>query len=54
MTEIKDFTIDQGSTWQPYISLSNENVPIDLTEYTARTQFRRTKSTSWQMYHLQL
>lgn len=46
MAEIKDFIIDQGSTWQPYIVLSTNDVPNNLAGYTAQMQFRRTKSAS--------
>lgn len=38
-----DFTIDQGSTFQRTLTWKDsDGTPIDLTEFTARMQIRRT------------
>jgi len=41
-----DFNIDQGTTWNRIITITQDGAPVNLTGFTARMQLRRTKSQS--------
>ena len=44
MAEKYDFSIDQGTTWNRELTFAQDGVPINFTGFTARMQFRRTRS----------
>jgi len=39
-----DFNIDQGTTWNRIITITQNDAPVNLTSFTARMQLRRVKS----------